>query len=71
MHQGGQRLVVEEGNLQCWTNSTLKRGIFQYVCGVPEPWDKANGAKIKTNLSLRTMDIDKLLLIWLTIHQIN
>ena len=38
------------------------------TCGVPKPWDKAKGAKIKTNLSLRTMDIDKLLLIWLTIQ---
>ena len=41
------------------------------TCDVPEPWDKVKGAKIKTKLSLRTMDIDKLLLIWLTIHQIN
>ena len=49
------------------------------TCDVPKPWDKAKGAKTKTrkgakintNLSLKRMDIDKLLLIWLTIHQIN
>ena len=37
------------------------------TCDVPEPWDKAKGAKIKTNLSLRTIDIDNFLLILLTI----
>ena len=38
------------------------------TCNVPEPWDKPKCAKIKTKLSLRTIDIDKLLFIWLTIH---
>ena len=41
------------------------------TCDVLEPWDKSKGAKIKTNLSFKIMDIDKLLLISLTIHQIN
>ena len=37
-------------------------------CNVPNPWDKSKVAKIKTNLSLRTTDIDKLSLSWLIIH---
>ena len=41
------------------------------TCDVREPWDKAKGAKIKTNLSLSTTDIDKLLLRWLTFHPNN
>ena len=27
------------------------------TCYVPKPWDKAKGAKIKTNISLRTTDM--------------
>ena len=54
-------------------NDRFSSSVGQVVdhCDVPEPWDKAKGAKINTNLSFKTMDIDKLLLIWLTIHQIN
>ena len=33
------------------------------TCDVPEHWDNDKGAKINTKLSLKTMDIDKLLLI--------
>ena len=44
---------------------------FDTTCDVPEPWDKAKGDKIKTNSSFKTMDIDKLLLISLNVHQIN
>ena len=42
---------------------------YDTTCGVPVPWDKAKGAKLTTNLTLGTMDIDKLLLISLTIHK--
>ena len=38
---------------------------------VPKPWDNPKGAKIKTNISLRTTDIDKLLLSWIIIHPNN
>ena len=47
---------------------TLRSGT---TCDVIEPWDKAKGAKFNTNLSLSTIDIDKLLLRWLTIHRNN
>ena len=52
-------------------NHNVEALSFDTTCDVPQPWDKAKGDKTKTNLSFKTMDIDKLLFISLTIHQIN
>ena len=63
-----------QGDLKLWrrpNNHSVETLSPDTTCDVLEPWDKDKGAKIKTNLSLSTTDIDKLILSLLTIHPSN